>query len=158
MDPYIIVIILAMLPTIEALGAISVGILIFNLNPLAVFILAFTFNTILFFPVYATLQVFYKHVEKYKRVHNFVEGVRHKGKKVIDKYGFWGLTVYLALPIPFSGTWTGTLIAWLLGIEKKKALLAVMVGVFAACLFAMLLSLFAAGVLYWLGAPRASPI
>ncbi len=158
MIEYLIVIILAMFPTVEALGAIAVGILVFHLNPIAVFALAFTFNTLLFFPVFVFLNRFYSRLERFKSVKRVVEGARHRGHKQVERYGYFGLTIFLALPIPFSGTWTGTLIAWLLGLDRKKAFFAVMIGVFVACLTAMLLSLFAAEVLYWLGAPRASLI
>jgi uncharacterized membrane protein len=157
-EQYLIIILLAMIPTVEALGAIAVGVLVFHLNPALVFVLAFASNTVLFFPVYFILENLYGHVSKYNRVRRFVEGVRKKGERVIARYGFWGIAIYLATPFPGSGTWTGTGIAWLLGIPKKKALLAVVIGVFCACVFALLASLFAAEILYWFGAPRASPI
>jgi uncharacterized membrane protein len=158
MDPYLIVILLAMMPVFECMGAIAVGILILHLNPLAVFVLAFAFNVLVFFPVYGLLEFVYKgHLDKVGGIRRVVEGIRVKGKRVIDKYGFWGLTVYLAIPIPLSGTWTGTGIAWLLGIKKRRALLAITIGVFVAAVFVTVLSLFAAEVLYWLGAPTKSP-
>lgn len=158
LDPYLAVIILAMLPTIEALGAITVGILVFGLNPAAVFALAFFFNTAVYFPIFGLLDKFYPRIRRISLIRRFVEGAHHKGHRQVEKYGYFGLTIFLALPIPFSGTWTGTLIAWLLGLDKKKAFVAVMVGVFVACLTALLLSLFAQEVLYALGAPRVSPI
>jgi len=68
------------------------------------------------------------------------------------------LAIYLAIPLPLSGTWTGTLIAWLLGLDKRKAFFAVLIGVFVACLTALILSLFAQEILFQLGAPRVSPI
>ncbi len=139
---YLIIILLAMLPVVEALGAITVGILVFHLNPVVVFILAFTFNSLVYLPILAFLDRFYPHIKKFSIIRRIVEGAHRKGHKQVEKYGYFGLTLFLALPVPFSGTWTGTLIAWLLGLNKKKAFLAVMVGVFTACLTATLLAVY----------------
>ena len=48
------------------------------------------------------------------------------------KYGFWGLMVFVAIPLPMTGAWTGAVAAWLLGIEKHKALLAIVLGIIIA--------------------------
>ncbi|MCI8638956.1 MAG: small multi-drug export protein [Coprococcus sp.] len=47
----------------------------------------------------------------------------------IEKYEFWGLVLFVGIPLPGTGAWTGSLIASLLGIDWKKAFLAVVVGV-----------------------------
>jgi len=139
---YIIVILLAMLPVVEALGAIAVGILVFHLDPLAVFVLAFAFNSLVYFPIFFFLDRFYGYFKRFKIVRRIVEGAHRKGHKKVEKYGYFGLTIFLALPVPFSGTWTGTIIAWLLALNKRKAFIAVVVGVFVACLTATLLAVY----------------
>lgn len=50
----------------------------------------------------------------------------------IQKYQFWGLLLFVGIPLPGTGAWTGSLIACLLGIKFKKALLAEVLGLVLA--------------------------
>ena len=47
----------------------------------------------------------------------------------IRKYEFWGLVLFVAVPLPGTGAWTGSLIAALLEVDFKKAILAVLLGI-----------------------------
>ena len=58
----------------------------------------------------------------------------------IQEYEFWGLLIGVGIPLPGTGAWTGSLIASLLDIDKKKAFLAVACGVLMASLIMALLS------------------
>lgn len=59
----------------------------------------------------------------------FIQRVRKKTSRLIEKYGFWGVTIFVAIPLPVTGAYTGTVAAWLFGLDRKKSLLAVLVGV-----------------------------
>ncbi|WP_334145237.1 small multi-drug export protein, partial [Muricomes intestini] len=50
----------------------------------------------------------------------------------IEKYEFWGLLIFVGIPLPGTGAWTGALIAALLGIRFKKAFPAIALGVLMA--------------------------
>lgn len=50
----------------------------------------------------------------------------------IQKYEFWGLVIFVGIPLPGTGAWTGALIASLLGIRFKKAFPAIILGLFMA--------------------------
>ena len=50
----------------------------------------------------------------------------------IRKAQFWGLVLFVGIPLPGTGAWTGSLIACLLEIDKKKAFCAVMLGLLLA--------------------------
>ena len=50
----------------------------------------------------------------------------------IEKYGKWGLLVFVAIPAPGTGAWTGSLAAALLDLEKGKSFIAVICGVLTA--------------------------
>ncbi|WP_194609006.1 COG2426 family protein [Clostridium vitabionis] len=50
----------------------------------------------------------------------------------IEKYEFWGLALFVGIPLPGTGAWTGSMIASLLHMEPKKAFLAILVGVVIA--------------------------
>ena len=63
---------------------------------------------------------------------------KHKGQ--IEKYGYWGLVLFVGIPLPGTGAWTGCLIAAVLEMDKKKSFLAALLGVFIASIIMMLLS------------------
>ena len=50
----------------------------------------------------------------------------------IEKYEFWGLTLFVGIPLPGTGAWTGSLIASLLEIDIKKSSLAILTGIIMA--------------------------
>ncbi|HAX52145.1 COG2426 family protein [Muricomes intestini] len=57
----------------------------------------------------------------------------------IEKYEFWGLLIFVGIPLPGTGAWTGALIAALLGIRFKKAFPAIALGVLmAGCIMTIL--------------------
>ena len=56
-----------------------------------------------------------------------------KNKPKIEKYGFWGLTLFVGIPLPGTGAWTGSLVASVFDMDLKKASLSILIGVFLAC-------------------------
>ena len=63
---------------------------------------------------------------------------KHKGQ--IEKFGFWGLVLFVGIPLPGTGAWTGCLIAAVLEMDRKKSFIAAMIGIFIASIIMMLLS------------------
>ncbi len=68
----------------------------------------------------------------------FIRRVRRQTAHLIQKYGFWGVTVFVAIPLPVTGAYTGSVAAWLFGLDRKKSLLAVLAGV---CIAGLIVSL-----------------
>ena len=64
-----------------------------------------------------------------------------KKRDKIDKYGIWGLLLFVAIPLPGTGGWTGALLASLLQLDKKKSFGVISIGVFIAGLIISVLSL-----------------
>jgi uncharacterized membrane protein len=62
----------------------------------------------------------------------FVERARVKLAGKVEKWGWLGVAVFVAIPLPVTGAWTGTLGAWVLGLGKRKTIAAVILGVCAA--------------------------
>ena len=62
----------------------------------------------------------------------------------IEKYQFWGLVLFVGIPLPGTGAWTGSLIASLLGVNFKKAFMAVILGIIMAT---VIMSVFSYGLL-----------
>ncbi|GHV21359.1 ligand-binding protein SH3 [Spirochaetia bacterium] len=59
----------------------------------------------------------------------FIGRAREKLSPGINKYGALGIAVFVAIPLPITGAWTGTLGAWVLNVQKRKTMLAVILGV-----------------------------
>lgn len=58
----------------------------------------------------------------------------------IKKYEFWGLVLFVGIPLPGTGAWTGSLIAALLEVDFKKAILAVLLGIAMATIIMSVVS------------------
>jgi len=67
----------------------------------------------------------------------YVERVRKKAHPYVEKWGFWGLFIFVAIPLPGTGVWTGALAAYILGIEWRRTFPALLLG----GLFSMALTL-----------------
>ncbi len=50
----------------------------------------------------------------------YVLGVRRRAKPYVDRYGVPGLIVFVAIPLPATGVWTGALAGYILGMERRK--------------------------------------
>lgn len=61
-----------------------------------------------------------------------VERARKKVGKNVEKYGLIGLLVFVAIPLPVTGAWTGTIGAWILGLDRKKSIAYIFLGVVIA--------------------------
>ena len=59
---------------------------------------------------------------------HYVERVRKKAHPYVERWGFIGLTIFVAIPLPGTGIWTGALAAYILGIEKKQTVPALILG------------------------------
>ncbi len=58
----------------------------------------------------------------------YVCNVRRRVERIVDKYGFIGLTLFVAIPLPATGVWTGCLAGLILGVETKRLMLALVLG------------------------------
>ena len=60
--------------------------------------------------------------------------------EIINKFGYLGIVLFVGIPLPGTGAWTGSLIASVLEMDRKKTFLAVLAGVFMASIIMMLIS------------------
>ncbi|MCD6428498.1 MAG: COG2426 family protein [Desulfurococcales archaeon] len=67
----------------------------------------------------------------------YVGSVRRRVRKYIDKYGALGLIVFVAIPLPATGVWTGSLGAYILGMSKKRAMISLLIGGIASNLITL---------------------
>lgn len=137
----LIVFVVSMIPVLELRGSIlAAGFL--KMPFLSTFIIAVIGN---FLPIPFILlfieKIFtwLKKTRLKKAVERFEAHALSKSDQ-ITKYGRWGLFLFVAIPLPGTGAWTGSLIAALLRMKPKKALLPIFLGVVAAGLVMSLLS------------------
>ena len=71
-----------------------------------------------------------------------------KNKGQIVKYGFWGLVLFVGIPLPGTGAWTGSLIAALLHMPFKKSFTACILGVLLASVIMCIVSYGVLGTLF----------
>ena len=74
-------------------------------------------------------------MKKTKLLRPLVEKMENKAMKKrdqIEKYEFWGLVLFVGIPLPGTGAWTGSLVAAFLNMRLKQALPAVVLGVMTA--------------------------
>jgi uncharacterized membrane protein len=130
------------LPISELRGGIPLGILKYHLDPLLVFFIAVVANALIFFPIFFILRLFYdKVLSRIPLFDKYLDSLRKRGKPKVDRYGFWGLFLFVAVPLPLTGAYTGTILAWLLGMDWKKAFPAVGLGVIVAGIVVLLITL-----------------
>lgn len=137
----IITALLAMLPISELRGAIPYAVANGMTLPMAA-LLAFIMNALVAPAAFLFLETFHKlfyHWGWYKRLFDrVVERTRTKLHAKIEKYGYWGLLLFVAVPLPVTGAWTGTLAAWIFGLGRRKSMLMIALGVFIACIIVSL--------------------
>jgi uncharacterized membrane protein len=131
MIEWLTVILLAMTPIGELRAAIPAGI-VMGLNPVAVFYISVLFNILVFFPIYFGLKWFYEHIKGFKLVRHVIESVRKRESGILKKYGYFGLVIFVGIPFPLTGAWSGTIIAWLFNLDWRKSCTAISIGVLIA--------------------------
>jgi uncharacterized membrane protein len=142
------VLLVTALPISELRVGIPLGILHYGLNPWLVFSLAVMVNVLVFFPIFFGLRLFYRRVlSRIPLFDRYLNGVWTRGKPKVDRYGFWGLMLLVAVPLPLTGVYTGTALAWLLGMDWRKAFPATSLGAVVAGVIVLLLTLGGAGLL-----------
>ena len=113
-----------------------------GLDPWFTFFAAIVANTLVFFPVFFVLRLCYdKFLFRIPLFGRYLDRLRRTGKPIVEKYGFWGLFLFVAVPLPFSGAYTGTILAWLLDVEWKRAFPAVALGVVVAGVIVFLITM-----------------
>ncbi len=125
-------------PISELRGGIPLGVAL-GLEPALVFVLAVLANMAVFWPGRLALVLCARKV--FCRIPYFdlyLERVQRRGQPKVEKYGFLGLVFLVALPLPITGAYTGTVLSWLLGMNWMKSFIAITIGVLVAGIVVML--------------------
>ncbi len=138
----IIAFIVSLFPILELRGGLIAAKLM-NVEFIKAFIICFIGNMlpipfILFF-----IRKIFNFLKRFEKIGKLIDKLEAKSLSKADnvrKYKLWGLFIFVAIPLPGTGAWTGALIADLLGIRIKEALPTIAAGVFVAGLIISALS------------------
>lgn len=132
----------SMLPVLELRGAIPLGVAL-GLSYWEAAFLSIAGSTLIcplvFFAARPVFNFLLSRNLFTSRINSLVNRTLRKSARV-QKYGFWGLILFVGIPLPGTGAWTGTLLAVLLDIRFKSTFLAVLLGNILASLIILLLT------------------
>ncbi len=150
----IIGLILTVLPVFELRVGLPIILEHLTRNDLSIwpyFLIVLILNVLVIFLIFLFLDFFHELFLKSKSYKKVFERVLRKLQRKIAKVEeakYLALMLLVAVPLPGTGAWTGTLIAWILGLNRLKSFLAIASGVIIAGFLVLLASLgFFAGVL-----------
>ena len=126
----ILIFVISMLPVVELRGAIPVGIAM-GLPTWESFLIAILGNGIIGLVVLLVLPLFYNVFMRIKPIRVVLEKARAKGAEIKEK-GLLGLCLFVAIPLPGTGVWTGCIIAYLFGMPFWKSLGVITLGMLIA--------------------------
>lgn len=131
---------IAMLWSISPLGEAKVGIpyaLLNGSNIYLAFFLCFIANVLVFPLMIFFLNVLNRYFLRwyhYKKAALFVARRAKSGAgNNVNKYGFWGLIIFVLIPLPGTGVYAGTIAAYLFQFDRKQAFVANTIGIFFSC-------------------------
>jgi len=146
----LIVVIISALPIAELRGGLPVGIIVFDLPWYQAFYLAIIGNLLpvpLILLFSKSLVRVINRTDTGRRLVNVMFNRTRRQMAIVEKYKGIGLILLVAIPLPLTGAWTGTIIAFLLGIGWRRALISITIGVLISGTIVTILSLIG-----WVGA------
>lgn len=135
----------SMIPVIELRGAIPIGV---GLGlPYWVSVLVSLIGNIIPVPfIIIFIKAIFAWIRKVMpKLDGFVTKLEQRAEKkraTVEKYAFWGLFLFVAIPLPGTGAWTGALIAAMMDMPLKKAFPSVALGVITAAIIVTTVTFF----------------
>ncbi|WP_407355585.1 COG2426 family protein [Methanolobus sp. WCC5] len=124
------------MPVFELRGAIPIALGIYGMHPAAAYLFAVIGNMLPVIPLLLYLEPVSKYLRRYAFFDKFFSwlfGRTHRNHSArFERYGTFALTLFVAVPLPVTGAWTGCAAAFVFGIQFRHALLAILAGVLIA--------------------------
>ena len=153
---YILTGLVGMLPIIELRGAIPVGVFTFHLSYLESFICSFIGNIIPVYFIVKYIRPLFDFFGRWKIFKVIIDWATEKATKHIQENEKLqnavsvGLFLFVAIPLPGTGAWVGSLIANFLDLPPKKAIPPIIVGVLTAGIIVLSITAAANGGIQYL--------
>lgn len=153
---YLATFIISMVPIIELRGAIPVAVFTFHLTYVEAFVISFIGNILPVYFIVKFIRPIFDLLGKIKFFRVIIEWISEKATKKIAESKklqtatILGLYLFVAIPLPGTGAWTGSLIANFLDLPPKKAVPPIIAGVFTAGVIILALTAIANGGINYL--------
>lgn len=124
------VLLTAIIPGVELRGAIPVGMAL-GMGGVEAFSISYLGSLIPAIPVLVFLPPLLNHWRRSRYMAPLAQWLTARAERkgrTIDKYSLWGLMLFVAIPLPSTGVWTGSMIAAVLGLPPKRSLIAIALG------------------------------
>lgn len=137
LPPALAVLVVAMTPVLELRGAIPLALGVYHLSLWQAVALALVGNMIpALIIVYGWSAIIAALERHWPAFHQFMmryhDRLHQKWEGKINRYGPVALALFVAVPLPLSGVWSGALVAWIFQMPRQRALAAIFVGVCVA--------------------------
>jgi uncharacterized membrane protein len=134
------VMIFSVAPFVELRAAIPFGITK-GLPPLVALAAAVLASWIAIIPFFLIMDLFYdRFLSRFRLVRHFVEEVRARGRAYVERWGVLGVGIYVSIPLPGPGIYSGTVLAWLFGLPRRQAIVSLALGVLVSALLVTAIS------------------
>jgi len=135
LDPRLVAFIMSMLPISELRGAVIIGIPTYDGPWWHISLISLLGNLIPVIPILFLLDLIMRLLGKISFFKRFFDWLKRRAKRkggLIERYEYLGVFLFVAIPLPFTGAWTGSLIASILRMNPWKSFATVCVGVVTA--------------------------
>lgn len=133
---WVVVSVLASLPVVELRGAIPIGIAVLGLHPVLVFLCAVLGNTLIVPLILLSLPPLLNSATGIPPLYRALERLLQRARKQTAAWDggdvFWALAYFVAVPLPGTGAWSGSFVAFVLGMPLVSGVLANFAGVCCA--------------------------
>ena len=144
-NPRVVTLIISMLPILELRGAIPWGYFIGGLTLFESIIYSIIGNFIVSIPIYIFFNKFTGILRQYSYTDRFISwlfSITRRRGEIIERKKFLGLILFVGIPLPITGAWTGILAAYIIGLSIKKSLLSILLGlILSATIVSTLISM-----------------
>lgn len=132
--PEAVVFILSFIPIVEIQASLPIAYGVYHFPVWKAMLIAIAGNLVpVFIVIYGWDWIIRFAKQHSPRFHAFMqkyhERLHKKAEQKIDKYGPYALILFMSIPLPFSGIWSASMIAWIFGIHKRQAIMSLFIGV-----------------------------
>ncbi len=128
---------LAMVPFLELRASLPVALVVYQMSPMSAYFWSVTGNLV---PVFVILSFFdpvmLRFSKRFAVIGRFYSFLSEKARRDyngrLQKYGYFALALFTAIPLPVTGAWTASLVVIVFGLKKKISILAITAGVLSA--------------------------
>lgn len=129
------VMLLSIAPVVELRVAIPYGIAHLHLHPFVAAGAAVVASWAVILPTFLVMDLFYdRFLSRVGLIRHVVEEIRARGRPHVERWEVLGVGVYVSLPIPGPGVYSGVVLAWVFGMPRRPAILALAAGILVSAL------------------------